>query len=106
MKVWLGALLLVVVTATVCFSISATTGSASRSSRVYDLYPGELASFVGVDWDCGYYNRNGGRVIGCGRSSTFAGVGVETTGGWVRVWRYPASRRGSKTLLYEHRRNP
>jgi hypothetical protein len=109
MKAWRHALLLVLITAAVCFSISATTGLAtSRNSnaRTYDVYPKQLATFVGMDWSCGYLPSSpSGRVISCGRESTDAGIGVSVTGGWVRVWSYPPNSR-YRTLLYKHRRNP
>jgi hypothetical protein len=106
MKGSLSALCLMAVTAAVCFSVSATTGFASSrgSTRsAYDVYPRDVAAFVGMDWQCGFLLRNGGRIISCGRESTIRGIGVTVTGGWVRVWKYGTS---SKTLLLERQRNP
>jgi hypothetical protein len=82
--------------------------SAPRLARaqVYDVYLGQGADFVGMDWFCSHTRSKGARIVVCGRNSTFAGVGTEVTSNWLRVFKYPSTKNGLKVLLYEHQRNP
>jgi hypothetical protein len=74
----------------------------------YNIYPGQVATFVGLDWTCAYLIANGGRPMLCGRESTINGVNVVVTGASVKVWQtnHHSGQNCCKTLLYSHVRNP
>ena len=103
-------IVLVALTALVCFAIAIplTSASSDRASRQFTVWPGNDARFANLDWNCHYYTARKG--IDCGRESTDGGVQLEVTGEQLWVVRCkvtPASKPTdcTKNLLIA-KRNP
>lgn len=90
LRLWLGGVSLVGLTAIVCFAISATTGSASGSRRIVRVPLNAIARFPGVDLDCTYAKNVthllGSYLVRCDRTSEPHGsLGVVFTSFRVQV---------------------
>ena len=98
--------LLMLATAAVCFLIASATGLAGGNGRNHYVRPGDYVSYVGLDWNCIYFETTtGGRFAECGRQSTSRAISTWTTGRWVRVFR-GGIQGPPRSFIYSHRRNP